>query len=49
GLRPAVQFSRRPVEAGALAPLLGEHTAAILAELGYGTARVEELQGRGVV
>jgi crotonobetainyl-CoA:carnitine CoA-transferase CaiB-like acyl-CoA transferase len=49
GLRPAVQFSRGPVGAGGPAPLLGEHTAAILAELGYGSARVEELQGRGLV
>ncbi|NIV31721.1 MAG: CoA transferase [Anaerolineae bacterium] len=49
GLRPPVQFSRQPVEAGAPAPLLGEHTAAILTELGYDTARVEELQELGVV
>jgi alpha-methylacyl-CoA racemase len=49
GLRPPVQFSGKPIEAAAKAPLLGEHTAALLAELGYDTARVEELQGRGVV
>lgn len=30
-------------------PLLGEHTAAILAELGYAEAAVGELNGRGIV
>ena len=49
GLRPPVQFSRQPVRRAAPAPLLGEHTAALLAELGYDAAHVEDLQGRGVV
>jgi len=49
GLRPPVQFSgRRGPDPGA-APRLGEHTAALLAELGYDSAQVEELQGRGIV
>ena len=49
GLRPPVQLSSQPMRTGSTAPLLGEHTAAILAELGYDTARLEELQGQGVV
>ena len=49
GLRPPVQFSGQPVGKAPPAPLLGEHTAAILAELGYDAARLEELQGEGVV
>ncbi|HEY9073369.1 MAG TPA: CaiB/BaiF CoA-transferase family protein, partial [Desulfobaccales bacterium] len=45
----AAKFSRTP---GALchhAPELGEHTGAILLELGYGPDQVEELRQRGVV
>jgi len=49
GLRPPVQLSSQPVRMATTAPLLGEHTAAILAELGYDAARLEELQGQGVV
>lgn len=49
GLRPPVQLSGQPVRMATTAPLLGEHTTAILAELGYDAARLEELQGQGVV
>jgi crotonobetainyl-CoA:carnitine CoA-transferase CaiB-like acyl-CoA transferase len=49
GLRPPVQLSSQPVRTATTAPLLGEHTAAILAELGYDAARLEELQSQGVV
>jgi len=49
GLRPPLQLSSQPVRTAAAAPLLGEHTAAILAELGYDAAQLEELQGQGVV
>jgi crotonobetainyl-CoA:carnitine CoA-transferase CaiB-like acyl-CoA transferase len=49
GLRPPVQFSRQPVGRAAPAPLLGEHTATLLAELGYDAAQAEELRDRVVV
>lgn len=49
GLRPAVQFSGQQRPAPTAAPLLGEHTALILADLGYSNAALEELQGRGIV
>jgi alpha-methylacyl-CoA racemase len=49
GLRPPVQFSGQPVGAATTAPLLGEHTVAILSELGYDTAGVEALREQGVV
>lgn len=49
GLRPPVQLSRQPMQTATTAPLLGEHTAAILAELGYDTARLDELRSQGVV
>lgn len=49
GLRPPVQLSGHRVQPAAKAPLLGEHTGAILARLGYDAAQVEELRNRGVV
>ena len=49
GLRPPVQFSGQPVGKAPPAPLLGEHTAALLAELGYDAAGLEKLRGQGVV
>ena len=49
GLRPPLQLSSQPVRTATTAPLLGEHTAAILTELGYDAARLEELHGQGVV
>ena len=49
GLRPPVRLSGKPIQTATTAPLLGEHTAAILTELGYDAARIEELRGRGVV
>ena len=38
-----------PGDAAHHAPELGEHTAAILQELGYGPDQVEELRQQGVV
>jgi crotonobetainyl-CoA:carnitine CoA-transferase CaiB-like acyl-CoA transferase len=49
GLRPPLQFSRPRVRAASAAPSLGEHTAEILAELGYGAATQKDLRGRGIV
>ncbi len=49
GLRPPVRLSSQHRTAPTTAPQLGEHTAAILAELGYDASSVEELRVRGVV
>jgi crotonobetainyl-CoA:carnitine CoA-transferase CaiB-like acyl-CoA transferase len=49
GLRPAVQLSGLQMPVPTAAPLLGEHTAPILAELGYSNAALEELQQRGII
>ena len=49
GLRPPVQFSGQPVGAATKAPLLGEHTAEVLSELGFDTADVEALREQGIV
>lgn len=42
-------FSATPATVAAPAPLLGEHTAAVLHELGYGDADVAALQRAGVI
>jgi crotonobetainyl-CoA:carnitine CoA-transferase CaiB-like acyl-CoA transferase len=47
--RPAARFDRTPARIRTLAPLLGEHTANILGELGYRAADVERLERDGVV
>jgi crotonobetainyl-CoA:carnitine CoA-transferase CaiB-like acyl-CoA transferase len=49
GLLPPVRLSNCPPAPRRPAPALGEHTAALLAELGYATADVERLQAQGVV
>ena len=47
--RPAARFDRTPARIRTLAPLLGEHTAAILGELGYTAADVERLERDRIV
>jgi crotonobetainyl-CoA:carnitine CoA-transferase CaiB-like acyl-CoA transferase len=47
--RPAARFDRTPARIRTLAPLLGEHSAAILGELGYTAADVERLDRDRVV
>ncbi len=43
------QFSRSPASIRRPAPALGEHTDEVLAELGYGTERIEALRTSGAV
>lgn len=49
GLLPPVQLSARPELTPGPAPALGEHTADLLAKLGFGAAEVAGLRERGVV
>jgi len=49
GLLPPVRLSAHPDLSLGPAPSLGEHTAALLEELGYGLAEVESLRESGVV
>ncbi len=46
---PPFQLSRTEARLRARAPTLGEHTAAVLAELGFGPADMEQLRAGGVV
>jgi crotonobetainyl-CoA:carnitine CoA-transferase CaiB-like acyl-CoA transferase len=47
--RPPVRFERTPSEPGRPAPLHGEHTDEVLAELGIGDAERAELRATGVL
>jgi len=47
--RPPARFDRTPAEPGRLAPLHGEHTDEILAELGVGAEERKALREAGVV
>ena len=49
GLLPPLRFSHRPVGAAGPAPTLGQHTAALLAEMGYNAADLVRLQEAAVV
>jgi crotonobetainyl-CoA:carnitine CoA-transferase CaiB-like acyl-CoA transferase len=47
--RPPARFSGTPAELRGGAPLTGQHTASILAELGLGAPEIEELRATGAV
>jgi crotonobetainyl-CoA:carnitine CoA-transferase CaiB-like acyl-CoA transferase len=42
--RPAAEFDRTPARIGGAAPRIGEHTDAILAEVGYSATEIEALK-----
>jgi crotonobetainyl-CoA:carnitine CoA-transferase CaiB-like acyl-CoA transferase len=44
-----VKFSGTPADATRPGPALGEHTAAVLADLGYSPEQVAELESSGAV
>ncbi len=44
-----VHFSETPVRQWRAGPMLGEHTAEVLRELGHGEAEIRELQAKGVL
>jgi crotonobetainyl-CoA:carnitine CoA-transferase CaiB-like acyl-CoA transferase len=47
--RPAARFDRTPSRIRAVAPLLGEDNAAVLAELGYTKDAIERLENDRVL
>lgn len=49
GLLPPVQLSAQPARPARPAPTLGQHSAALLAELGYDTAEAQDLKERGII
>ena len=46
---PPVKFSRTPTRIRQRAPMLGEHTESILAELGCKPETIADLKQRGVI
>ena len=44
-----MRFAETPLQAQAAPPLLGQHSDAILAELGYGTGDIASLRGAGAI
>lgn len=49
GARPAARFSGSPAQTGGAAPRLGEHGAAVLAELGFAAAAVADFRAAGAL
>ena len=49
GFTMPIKFSRTPGPEPFAAPTLGEHSSALLLELGYSTAEVERMRGAGIV
>ena len=47
--KPAARFDRTPAHIRGPAPRIGEHSAAILAELGFGAAEIEQLATEKIV
>jgi crotonobetainyl-CoA:carnitine CoA-transferase CaiB-like acyl-CoA transferase len=47
--RPPARFSKTPQQPGGLAPALGEHTEAVLAELGYDADGIAALRADGAI
>jgi crotonobetainyl-CoA:carnitine CoA-transferase CaiB-like acyl-CoA transferase len=47
--RPAARFDRTPAQIRTLAPMLGEHNAAILGELGYAAGEIERLERESII
>jgi crotonobetainyl-CoA:carnitine CoA-transferase CaiB-like acyl-CoA transferase len=47
--RPPARFSKTPQAPGGLAPAHGEHTLAVLGELGYDAAEIAALRAEGVI
>lgn len=48
-VRPPTKFAATPASVRSQAPVLGQHTAQVLGELGYDAAAIEALRGRGIV
>jgi crotonobetainyl-CoA:carnitine CoA-transferase CaiB-like acyl-CoA transferase len=48
-VRPPARFSKTPQEPGGLAPAAGQHTEAVLAELGYDADELASLRSEGVI
>lgn len=47
--RPAARFDRTPAKIRTLAPMLGEHNAAILGELGYAAGDIERMEREQII
>lgn len=48
-VKPPTKFAATPASVRSQAPVLGQHTSEVLAELGYDVAAIEALRRRGVV